>query len=271
TMAKAENDSARGLRDEAAALMDQAEWSAARSVLDKLMQIEPSDQWGLANSAVVHAQLGNHEATKLDAAKALEIAPGNWVPHHALGILAMRDGDYALALAEFSSAIDLNENNEFALQHRAIAHAGMRDFDAALADARRLVAITRENLLGYMVQGTILAQFSREDELAALVDDMLTRFPDEPGLRLFASELFFQVGADDKAQALTESTLADNRTAAALVVSAGRRPTGEIDMRLAELDEALRIDPDFLPALLMRANTLWMEYKFEAALADADR
>src|SRR5690606_7315798 len=100
TMGKAENDSARGLRDEAAALMDQAEWSAARSVLDKLMQIEPSDQWGLANSAVVHAQLGNHEATKLDAAKALEIAPGNWVPHHALGILAMRDGDYALALAE---------------------------------------------------------------------------------------------------------------------------------------------------------------------------
>src|SRR5690606_6774971 len=69
----------------------------------------------------------------------------------------------------------------------------------------------------------------------------------------------------------TESTLADNRTAAALVVSAGRRPTSEIDMRLAELDEALRIDPDFLPALLMRANTLWMEYKFEAALADADR
>ena len=271
TMAKAENDSARGLRDEAAALMDQAEWRAARSVLDKLMQIEPSDQWGLANSAVVHAQLGNHEETRLEAAKALEIAPNNWVPHHALGILAMRDQDYALALAEFSRAIELNENNGFALQHRAMAHAVLRDFEAALADATKLVAIAPEGRLGYMVKGSILAQIGREDELAAHVEDMLSRFPDEPGLRLFASELFFQIGADDEAQALTEEALDDDPPAAALVLSAGRRPTGETEMRLAELDAALRIEPDFLPALLMRANTLWMEYRFEAALADADR
>ena len=44
-----------------------------------------------------------------------------------------------------------------------------------------------------------------------------------------------------------------------------------MDTRLAELDEALRIEPDFLPALVMRANTLWMEYRFQPALADANR
>src|SRR5690606_22334129 len=86
-----------------------------------------------------------------------------------------------------------------------------------------------------------------------------------------ASELFFLVGADGKAQALAEETLDDNPSAAALVLSAGRRPTDETEMRLAELNEALRIEPDFLPALLMRANTLWMEYRFEAAMADEDR
>src|SRR5690606_27099209 len=104
--------------------------------------------------------------------------------HHALGILAMRDEDYALALAEFSRAIELNENNGFALQHRAMAHAVLRDFEAALADATKLVAIAPEGRLGYMVKGSILAQIGREDELAAHVEDMLSRFPDEPGLRL---------------------------------------------------------------------------------------
>ena len=78
-------------------------------------------------------------------------------------------------------------------------------------------------------------------------------------------------GAIELMGGLAAETLAADRTAAALVISAGRRPTSEMDTRLAELDEALRIEPDFLPALVMRANTLWMEYRFQPALADANR
>ena len=271
TLAKAETESGRGLADQAAALMDQAEWSAAGSVLDKLIQIESWHEWALANRAVVNAQLGNREEARLDAAKALEIAPNSWVAHHALGLLAIADKDYALGLAEFSKAIELNKNNGFALRQRAIVYAFLNDFEAALADARKLVAVEPENPVNYILQGSILAQLKREDELAAHIEDMLSRFPDEPNVRLAAGELFFQAGADDKVEALAAETLAADRTAAAMVISAGRRPTSEMDTRLAELDEALRIEPDFLPALVMRANTLWMEYRFQPALADANR
>lgn len=271
TLAKAESESVQGLLGQAGALMDQAEWQAARNVLDKLLQIQPADEWVLANSAVVHAHLGNHDQTKVEAARALEIAPENWVPHHALGILALRDEDYSLALAEFSKAIELNENNGFALQNRALAYAASDELEAALADATRLIAVAPESIPSYLLKGSILAQMKREDELAIHVEDMLSRFPGEGNLRLAASELFFQIGADDKAQAFAADTLAEDRSAAALFISAGRRSTGEIETQLAELNEALRIEPDFVPALLMRANTLWMEYKFDAALADADR
>ena len=191
--------------------------------------------------------------------------------HHALGLLAIADKDYALGLAEFSKAIELNKNNGFALRQRAIVYAFLNDFEAALADARKLVAVEPESPVNYILQGSILTQLKREDELAAHIEDMLSRFPDEPNVRLAAGELFFQAGADDKVEALAAETLAADRTAAALVISAGRRPTSEMDTRLAELDEALRIEPDFLPALVMRANTLWMEYRFQPALADANR
>jgi len=172
---------------------------------------------------------------------------------------------------ELSKAIELNENNGFALQNRALAYSAADEPEAALADATRLIELAPENVLNYILKGSILVLLKREDELTAHVEDILRRFPHEPNIRLAVSELFYQIGADDEAQALASDTLAEGRTAAALVVSAGRRSTGEIEMQLAELDEALRIDPDFLPALLMRANTLWMEYRFDAALADAER
>ena len=271
TMAKAETESVQGLMVQAEVLMEQAEWQAARNVFDKLLQIQPSDQWVLANSAVVHAELGNHEETRLEAARALALAPENSVPYHALGILALKDADYLLAIDELSKAIELNENNGFALQNRALAYSAADEPEAALADATRLIELAPENVLNYILKGSILVLLKREDELTAHVEDILRRFPHEPNIRLAVSELFYQIGADDEAQALASDTLAEGRTAAALVVSAGRRSTGEIEMQLAELDEALRIDPDFLPALLMRANTLWMEYRFDAALADAER
>jgi len=271
TMARAESESPQALIDQGVALMTQAEWLAARNVFDKVVEIAPGNQWGWANRAIANANLADGEAAERDAAKALEIAPDNYVSYHARGLLSRARGDLAGAIAAFSRAVELRENNTFALRQRAMAHASQRGFEAALVDATRLVAIEPEVVGHYVFQGMMLAQLRREDELAAHVDAMLARFPDDPGLRATASEMFFQAGADDRADAMLEESLGDNPNVLALLTSARRRPISETDTKLAELDEALRIEPDFIPALLMRASTLRTEYRYQPALADVNR
>ena len=270
-MATAQSENPQALIDQGIALLNQAEWVAARSVFDKVIEIAPGNQWGWANRAVVNAHLGQREAAESDAAKALEIAPNNHVSRHAIGLLAMRRGDYADAVEAFSEAFALEPGNTFALRQRAMAQTALEDFDAALADAERLIAMEPTVQAHYVLKGMVLASSRREEELAAHVEVMLARFPDDQTVRAAASQMFMDVGADAKADTLLADSLDAGPNVVALMTSASRRPVSETDAKLADLDEALRIEPDFLPALLMRANTLWMEYRFEPALADVNR
>jgi tetratricopeptide (TPR) repeat protein len=270
-MARAESENPQALIDQGVALMDQGEWLAARNVFDKVIEIEPRNQWGWANRAVANAHLGNGEVAESDAAKALEIAPNNYVSHHARGLLAMAKRDFAGAVEAFSLAVDLHDGNSFALRQRAMAYANLDNFEEAIADANELVAMEPELPANYVFRGMILGELGREDELAAHVEDMLARFPGDQALRAAASEMFMQAGADDKADALLAESLGGDPNVIALMTSASRRPVGETDAKLAELDEVLRIEPDLVPALLMRANTLWMEYRFQPALSDVNR
>lgn len=271
TMALAREESPQELINQGIALMNQAEWAAARSVFDKVIEIAPGNEWGWANRAVVNANLGDREASERDVAKALEISPRNHVPHHARGLLALRRGDNADAVAAFTLAAELQPDNVYALRNRSRARAALRDFEGALEDAGKLIAIESDNPQHYILKGMLLAELRREEELTAYVDEMLTRFPNDPMVRTAASDMFLQLGADEKAASLLADSLRTAPSAVALMASASRRSIEEADAKLADLDEALRLEPEFVPALLMRANTYWMEYRFEPALRDVNR
>ncbi len=268
---QADNASPQALIDQGVALMNQSEWEAARTLFDKIVEIDPRNAWGWGNRAVVNANLGDGEAAERDAAQALVIDPAAYVAHHARGLLAMAKLDYAAAVSAFTNAIELHQNNGFALRQRAGAYVGQEEFDAALTDARRLIAMEPEVQENYLLLGIILAHLRREDELNRHVEVMLARFPDDQGVRAAASELFYTMGADDKADALLTAPVDGEPSAVVLAMSARRRPVSETDAKLAELDQALSIAPDYVPALLLRANTLWMEYRYQPALADVNR
>jgi len=101
---------------------------------------------------------------------------------------------------------------------------------------------------------------------------MLERFPDSDFVIAMAVEMFTQARMDAEADALvTKSAGGENGNLSALVLRAERRPTSETDLALADLNEALKINPDYVPALLSRANTLWKEYRLQPALGDVNR
>lgn len=86
-----------------------------------------------------------------------------------------------------------------------------------------------------------------------------------------ASQILFAAGNDERSDELLANAIASQETPFALVLRATRRPTDETAQKLTDLNRALELAPDFVPALVLRAHTLWMEYRLDAALADAER
>jgi len=271
-LAKAESEDPRQLTNQGFALMEANEYQSAKPLFDKVLEIDPNHEIALANRAVVNAMIGNVAEAESDIARAFDIRRTNHVTFHALGELAMRRSDYEAAIAAFSSAIELYRENGFALRRRAFAYSSLKNHDAAISDVDAIISFYPDNPSGYVDKGMILARAERSGELSAHVDMMLERFPDSDFVIAMAVEMFTQARMDAEADALvTKSAGGENGNLSALVLRAERRPTSETDLALADLNEALKINPDYVPALLSRANTLWKEYRLQPALGDVNR
>ncbi|WP_338243049.1 DUF3857 domain-containing protein [Aurantiacibacter hainanensis] len=271
SMARAEGTDADDLMNQGLALMDAGEWRAARAVMDRVVSIEPENSWGYANRAVILARLGDTEAARADIVEARSRDPQNYVASHAEGLIASIARDWDAAIAAYTAAIEMNEDNYFAYGQRAEAYASKEDFDSAIADADRLLDIQPENAWGYISKGFLLARARRTDELEAHVTRMEKAFPADPSIASAASQMLADAGLEESAAVLLERAVVDGGSPIALVTRAGQRPDDANDMKLADLDEALAIDPDFIPALMARARVLWDDYELERALVDAER
>ena len=270
-MADATLDDPQLLIDNGVALMNADQWQQAREVFDRAVELAPRNAWALANRALALAELGERDASAADAVQALALDPDNHVAFHAQGALALTGGDMAGAVAAYGRAIDAKPDNVFALRQRAQANANLRAFPEALADTRRLRELQPDFAMNYIFEGMMLAEMKDEAALTAHIDEMLARFPDEPVVRAAASEMYLRIGLDGQADTLLAQSLATAPNVIALMTSASRRSIGETDEKLAELDQAIGLAPDYVPVLLMRADTLWMEYEFDRALADVNR
>lgn len=270
-LSRAESEDPAQLIDEAVALMDAGEWQASLAPLDKAAEIAPRNSWAWANLSVVRARMGDLDAAQAAAERALQLDARSHVALHGLGLRALRLGDFAAARDAFGQAISFKADNTFALEQRAMALTQLEDYEGALADIRTLREIAPGNMRSYLMEGTVLAAAGRTPEIAPLVAAMLAAFPGNSLAQAAASELFEMADMRGEADAMLTRSLQGETTVAALMASATRRPISETREKLQDLNRALELQPEFVPALLLRGETYWAEYEYTKALADADR
>lgn len=270
-LARRETSDVDDLVREGNALLDAGEYAAALVKFDKVTELDPKDIRGWANKAVTHAQMNKIAQAAAAAERADAIDPKNYVTWHARGIVAEKQGDAQAALEAFDAALSSKPDSIFALEHRATSNFALGRDEAGLADATRLVEVRPEYSTGYLRKAYGLNQLQRPDDVQLALAQMIAARPDDPNMQALASEAFTRFGLDDRAEAAMNAALESGPSAYSLTLLANRRSVGETDLKLEELGRALKLDPDYIPALVSRANTLWMDYDYEAALADADR
>ncbi len=112
--------------------LDQAE-----AQLQRILDIDPDNQYAMAELALVHFNRGDMGTAQQTFEAALDVAPeGYTCPHEGLGLVMLRQGRTDDAKAAFEKAIEINPNIEYR-KYNELARIHIAEGD--LDEARRLL------------------------------------------------------------------------------------------------------------------------------------
>ncbi|MBO0749768.1 MAG: tetratricopeptide repeat protein, partial [Porphyrobacter sp.] len=256
-------------------LLNAGKFPEAISRLTRATELDPRNVVAWADRGIAEADSGRlTEATaSLDKAEAID--PKNVYMFHGRGVVAEKRRAYATAIAAYSKAIEQDPKDGFAFGQRAQMHLALNEFDAAAADALKATELKPDNLAMYGLRAFTFMALKKPDQATAELQRMMRANPDNPEAAATVTRLLANFGMSDKATAIVgpaaTKTAAAAPTASGLFMHAGQRDDADVDGRLADLGEALKLDPDFVPALAARASILVSQGKSEPALADVER
>ena len=264
------SDDAGALIEMGVGLLDANELDKALKVLDRAAELEPQNAWAWGNRAVVLARKLDFDGAEASAARAERLAPNNYLVWHAKAIAAEQQGKTDEAIAAYSKAIELYEEDTFALSQRMRLNFDAGRFEDGNADSHRLLELDPDNLLALISEANALQLMGRNEESEALANSLVQRFGDNGFVLNSVSHIYRALRLEDKARTMLEEAIANGPNAAALTEQA--RILGKDDKKqaIAQLTQALKLDPKYIPALIARADLYWLDYQNELAIADAD-
>ncbi len=117
------------------------EWDAAREVLLRAAEFEPTRPEAYVELGRIEVQSGRADRARSYLQNALTQAPQNPAAWEVLAVLSVNEGQASRAIEEVSKAISAQPGRRSSLLLRAIAHAKLGEKDGVAADVRRLLAI----------------------------------------------------------------------------------------------------------------------------------
>jgi tetratricopeptide (TPR) repeat protein len=194
-----------------------------------------------------------------DKAKAMGGAPVDFTPSPqaflSRAMLRATD-DTKGELADLNEALKLDPDFFPALNSRARLLSGMGQYDAALADVDRAIGKNPHEPNLYLLQANILRSLGRKDESLAVAKAVAEANPDLPLAHVIAGKIYQAFDRHADAVAAIDRAIALAPEPYMYLNRADIRPVGDFDARLADIELALKIDPDFTAALAMKADVL---------------
>ncbi len=263
-------ESVSGVLAQGYALLDSARYDEALTHFRRAIELEADNADAWANLGITLVWKGSLEeaATALDKAETLN--PRHPVIFRARGLMAQQRGDAVAAIAAFDTALELDPESLFAMGNRAMAHMAAGDANRALADAADAIERSPQYIEMYAVRAFALSSLGRTGEAVAELDRMLAANPEDTRALTVAATLYPNFGAPEKARDLADGLAQASPSPMSLTTRAQLRDPADIDGQLADLDEALRLDPAYQPALMARASLRQANGEREAALADTE-
>lgn len=112
------------------------------------------------------------------------------------------DADYEDAIASYTQALDLFNQNAYAYYHRGNANRQLENYEAALADYNRSLQLNPDNMFGYLYRGMALYELEEYQVAVANYSEAIKRNGANPLAYEKRGEAYHALG--DKKSALSD-------------------------------------------------------------------
>jgi Flp pilus assembly protein TadD len=220
--------------------------SAAEACLSVALEYSPRFVEAWVNLGYVELRRGNFEQARRDFEKAREINQDVPAPHHALGLLAEKDGRGEDAERHYRAALKVDPGFAPARANLARRLFARGQYEDAREQFERLEQVAPDAVAGWAGEAEALIQLGREAEADEVVAVGRERLGDAPPLMLLVGRERLARGEWEEAEAALAPLVGDSdrsRACAALAwIAVGRVGRGDREGALAAARAALAID-----------------------------
>lgn len=244
--------------------LDSGRFDQAIADFDSAAALEPRNVFALANRGFASVWKGDTPAATRDLDAAAAIDPNNIVIHRARGLIAQNGGANADAIAAFSRALSIDSDDLFSLSRRAEVYFAMREFDSALVDAAAALQLLPSSPDLHLLRANVF--FVRGDKSSVAAEaDRLAGQASSADAHLVAANIYSAAGRREQAMAEFDRAIALSPESYMFLNRAMARPLSDLVGRRADIEEALRLEPQSSDALQRLAELFVDERDYDGA------
>jgi tetratricopeptide (TPR) repeat protein len=252
-------------------LKRQGNQSDAMRALNEAVSRAPGDVSHLLDRASAHLQAKEFEAAEKDVVAALEIAPTDLRALQARSSIAVARGDYTGAVNALTSVLKASPSNGPALEARAEVYRQMRQYDTALADTDAALKIGFVSPSLRLLRINIRLQQGNLPAVAAEIEELVKENPTSDFAWVVAGKTYAAIGMRQKAMDSFDRAIAIKPYSYIYINRSQARPYSDMAGKLADLDAALKLEPDQEDAMAEKARLLSKQGKHAEAIDLYDR
>ncbi len=185
-----------------------------------------------------------------------------------LGILARKRGQLKEAIAAFTKVLDVYAGDNLALSMRAATNWDAGNRDAAFDDATAALKTSPYSPELYLIRMNFFRSRGQSADVRATAESMITIFPNNAYAQVIVGMTFASLHDTTEAMKAFDRALAIKPEAYIYVNRLAVRPKADIAGRSADLDAALKLDPNMPEALATKAEMQAASGDLTGALAN---
>jgi tetratricopeptide (TPR) repeat protein len=244
---------------------------AAVKAFDEAVARSPDDTFALLGRALANIEAKDFDAAEKDIARVLELKPSDPLGMQAQGELELARGSYKAAVETFSRGLGVFPGNGRMLSQRAQAYHRLGEYDLALADTDAAVKAGLASPSIRLLRINILAQKGDLSGAGAEIGRLTEENPTSEFAMVAAGKAYSAIGMQQKAMQSFDRAIAINPVPYIYINRSQVRPFTDVEGKLADLDAALKIDPNYEETLAEKARVLSRAGRHAEAIELYDR
>ncbi|MEJ7777012.1 MAG: tetratricopeptide repeat protein [Sphingomicrobium sp.] len=234
--------------------LNNARYDEAIADFSRANALDPTSEWPLANRGIARVWKREYSAAANDLDAAAKINPRNAVVFRARGLIAQQKGAAQEAVAAYTEALKIDPKSSFALGHRAEAHRAAGHGEEALRDAAAALKQKPGWIELYLLRANILRSQGKQDEALSEAAAAMAANPDNSYAHVVAANIYSAFRKDAEAMRAYDRAIALKPEPYIYLNRSLRRPKADVAGRRADLDAALKLDPNFVDAIAEKAE-----------------